>query len=278
MGALPDLPAELISLIVDYLRDDREALKACTLVSRAFVALSQARLFERVALQSPSVLSYFDCERPDVRGCTHFMQTHISSDPDGILSYTRSLSIDLAMGATRPQDLEEIYDHWMAFKNIRKLQAPLLATDFVKDPMSLSRCFSHFQPTLRCLHLNTSLESPKNLITFIAFFPLLEEVSIETLHLASPTILYPDESRRFDPDLLPPLRGSLLLRWCEYENSFLMELAKVRVQYHTLTISDATVWKGLQEFITACAPTLQVLNIVHEDRKLFPLRFWVSLD
>ena len=170
------------------------------------------------------------------------MRTYISLDPDGLLSHTRSLSTSLRI-LTLPQHLEEIYDHWMAFTNVREFRAHLFATHFMKDPTSLSRYFSHFQSTLRCLDLQTWLGNPKDLITLVAFFPLLEEVSIEMLSPSAPSIRVPDsKSEGFNPELLSPLRGSLLLRELRVEDEFLMGLAKVRVQYHTLSICNGTEW------------------------------------
>jgi len=90
-----------------------------------------------------------------------------------------------------------------------KLQARFFAIYFVEGDLTLlSRYLSHFQPTLRCLHFNTSLENPKNLVKFIAFFSRLVEISIETLFLSLPSL--PDnKTEGFGPDLLSPLGGSL---------------------------------------------------------------------
>ena len=260
MGNLSDLPPELIALIIDRLYDDREALEACTLASRIFLPRSQAHLFERITIYN-----------------TEVMRTRISSEPSGVLSYTRSLSIHLGY-LTRPPDLEEIYDHLMAFKNISELKAHLFPTNFVEEGLGLlSRYFSHFQPTLFRLHLRTSVRSPKDVITFIAFFPLLEEASVCVLDMGPPPL--PDsKSERFDPNLLSPLKGSMRLSQFWYENSFATELAKVQIQYHTLSICDVTVWTGFQNLIIACAPTLRVLNIIDGPCELFSLRFRVLLD
>ena len=259
------LPPELIALVVDTLHDDRAALRACALASSIFLPHCRAHLFERVELRSFGD-PYHGCHLPEN---VHTMRTCISSDPDNVLSYTRNLSMLLGP-MNEPQHLEGIYDYLMAFQNVRELQTRLFATHFVgRGPTLLSRYFSHFQPTLRRLHLKTCLKNPKDLITFIAFFPLLEEVSIDaTLPFPHPL---PNNNPEFDPDLLSPLKGSLRLRRFQRENGFMMELAKVRVQYHTLSICGITVWTGIQELIIACAPTLRVLSIVHEYCELFPL-------
>lgn len=51
MESPPGLPAELVFLIVDYLHNNSQALKACALVSRVLAARSQAYLFERIRLR-----------------------------------------------------------------------------------------------------------------------------------------------------------------------------------------------------------------------------------
>ena len=273
MGNLPGLPTELLLLIIDHLHDDWQALRACALVSRAFVARSQEHLFERIRLGDwQDAMMYADeAGEVSVRGDIKDMERYISPDPDGVLSYTRSLSI-YARELTEPSDLDEIYDHWAAFKNIRELQAHFFATHFIQGaPPKVSRYFSHFRHTLRSLNLGTILKNPEDLITFIAFFPLLEEVSIERIIVSISLNSLPDkDSKEFNPDILPPFKGSLRLHDFRGEGDFLTELAKVRLQYHTLSISDATtwsVWTGFQEVITVCAPTLRVLNMTRHTRK-----------
>lgn len=267
MGVLSRLPPEIIALIVDDLRDDRPALRACALASHVLLPRCRAHLFGRITLWNSRLL--YRGGKTITVGNTDAMRTYISSGPDGVLSYARSLSIYLGPSA-QPRHLEEIFDHLMAFKNVRELQARLSATHFVEGDFTLlSRYFSHFQPTLRRLHLDTSLKNPKDLITLIAFFPQLEEVSIDKLFLNIPSL--PDsKSDGFDLNLLSPLKGSLQLSNFRHENDFATELAKVRVQYHTLSICNATVWTGVRELIVACAPTLRVLNIMREACELFP--------
>jgi hypothetical protein len=271
MGALLDLPPELITLVIDNLHGDGAALRACALVSRVFLPQSQAHLFEHIMLGGRRI---FPGSTWIALKNVEATRKYIPSDPDGPLSYTRNLSIFLGV-LTRPQDLEGIYDHLLAFKNVRELQARLFATNYVRGGLALfSRYFSHFQSTLRCLHLETPLKNPKDLITFIASFPLLEDVSIEALR-DSPILppLLDNESKGFDPDLLSPLKGSLRLYRLRRSDDFATELARVRVQYHALSICDVTAWTGVRELIIACAPTLRTLNITRESCKLLSLRF-----
>jgi len=296
MGVLSDLPPELIALIVDNLHDDRAALRACALVSRVFLRQSQAHLFERLRLwdwwalhdeipQSSVNLGersrlwdvFCSTDEPTAWGNADAVRTFIPPSPCDALLHTRRLSIFLKP-LVQPQHLESIYRCLVGFKNVRELQVPLFATHFAReDPTLSSRYFSHFQPTLRCLHLKTLLENPKDLIEFIAFFPLLEEVSIEAIFFSLPSL--PD-SELDDPGLLSPFRGSLKLSHLQRENAFTIELAKLRVQYHTLSFCDMTVWTGICELITACAPMLRTLNILRETCEWFTFDFgccWIAV-
>ena len=114
MAAFPDLPIELISFIVDYLGDDREALRACALVSRVFVARSQAHLFRRVRLwnrRTAPIIRSLITDKTTAGGDVSAMQKNISPDPHGVLSYTRTLSVSLGTSARGRQGIEDIYDH-----------------------------------------------------------------------------------------------------------------------------------------------------------------------
>lgn len=195
------------------------------------------------------------------------MQKRILLDRGGaqLLSYTRILSLSLGDPFVCLQRLENIFDHLIAFKNVRQLEILLFATHYVRDPLiSPARHFGHFQPTLRCLHLRTWLLNPRDLIAFLAFFPLLDDATIEAMDPYTLHTLPENEPKGLEPAALSPFRGSLkLCQFCQ-ENAFVLELAKSWVQYHTLSFHNVTVWTGIQELIVACAPTLRVLRFFSE--------------
>ena len=87
------------------------------------------------------------------------------------------------------------------------------------------------------------------------------------MRLSFPNFLLPKESEDFNPDLLSPLKGRLQLNQFESENDFLTELGRAPVQYHTLSINDATVRTGFQEIVNACCSTLRMLSITYRIRK-----------
>ena len=272
MGDLSNLPLELITLIVDNLHDDRATLRACAPASHVFLPRSQAHLFERIELRPrrSRTLNHQGAEVVNQEN-TDTMQTCIPSAPHGVLSYTRNLSIVLGLFA-KPYPLDGIRDHLMAFKNVSDLRILLYATQFFQEDLALaSRYFSNFRQTLRCLHLKTWLTNPKDLITFIAFFPLLEEVSIDG-HAISDPLPFPYHMLEGPgPDPCSLFKGSLRLNRFQSKNNFATELVKFQVRYHTLSISNVEVSTGIQELIMACAPTLRVLNIVGETCEPSPI-------
>ena len=257
MGHLLGLPPELLGFIAEDLHGDRTALRALSLVSRAFIQPSQTQLFRRINVRSAQINDYRSL------GNVGEMRRRISLESGGaqVLSYTRTLLLSLGQPLVYPQQLDDIFDYLVAFKNVRQLIISLFATHYVNHPLaSPARYFAHFQPTLRSLRLSTWLTNPWDLITFLALFPLLEDVEIEMLDTYGLPPLPESESEGSESTAISPFRGSLRLRRFCHANTFVLELLKSQVQYHTLSFPEMTVWSGIQELIVACAPTLRVLE------------------
>ena len=265
MGRLLDLPLELLELIAGHLHNDKAALKAFSLVSRALLPPSQAQLFKRIDIRHAQI------HHDGSPGNTEEMQKPASSGSGGVqvLSYTRSLSLLMGQPLVYPQHLDDIFDYLIAFKKVRELRVSLFATHYVRHPLtSPARYFAHFQPTLRSLSLQTWLKNPWDLITFITFFPLLEHLAIGNLNpFEHPPTLPESEPERPEPAALSPFRGSLRLFQFRQPNGFILELLKYQVQYHTLSFCDVTAWEGIRDLIVACAPTLRVLDFVNISRE-----------
>jgi hypothetical protein len=189
------------------------------------------------------------------------IQAQVSSGPWRALLYIRNLYI-VHDKLIQPRDLDEIFDAFVAFKNVKVLQLVLFATRFVDPDLTLtSRYFAHFQPTLRSLQLGTPTGNPKDLIAFISFFPFLEDVTLFFFEFVGQ--MADGELGELDPNRLNPLRGTLRTREFGPDSGFIWELAKVRVQYHTLELclDPASSDVGLQALVAACASTLRVLQL-----------------
>ena len=250
MGYFPHLPPELIALILDYIHGDIAALKACSLVSHTFLPIAQGHLFENIELQ--------------FRSNENIEPMRAALIP--VLSHTRKLSISPSSIFTMPSILDRIFDHFMAFRNVRELKIRLDTLHFVdRDLRSTSRYFSQFQPTLQSLDLTTFDRNPKDVIVFITFFPFLEELSLSFYNIGSRAAR---ECRVevLDPNLLTPLRGTLRVHTTPPGGKFLRELTKVQVLYHTLELGGDILLPGtgISELIAACAPTLRIIRFLHE--------------
>jgi len=259
MGHLLDLPLELLGLIVGHLQDDKASLSAFSLVSRASLPPSQAQLFKRINIWHTPVLDNRSS------GNTEKTQKRTSLDSSGtrVLSYTRTLSLSMVQPLFYPQHLDDIFDVLIAFKKVRALKIPLFATHYVRHPLtSPARYFAHFQSTLRSLCLETWWKNPWDLITFITYFPLLEDLTIQMLSTYPPTL--PESVPEGpEPPALSPFQGSLQLRQFYQKNTLVLELLKHQVQYHTLSFRQVTAWAGIQELIVACTATLRVLDFLN---------------
>ena len=253
MGDLPHIPPEIIALTVDHLHNDTAALKACSLVSYAFLPSAQAYLFENIKLRF----------RRD--GNIKSMRAFISTDPSGVLSHTRDLTLFYPGSFISPSILDEIFDHFTAFSKVRGLRIHLDTFHFVDRDLTSTSCyFSHFRPTLQSLDLTTFGGNPKNLLAFITFFPFLEELSL-SFYDAGLTAAPDRRVVVLDPNLLTPLRGTLRILAGPPDIELIVELTKVRILYHTLELGEHLLLPetGMSELVAACAPTLRVLKLLH---------------
>jgi len=96
------LPLELLSLVVDFLRDDKESLKSMSLASRTFLSLCRAQLFHTIRLNSlkPS----FDAK------CASWAALLDKSTE--VLSFLRTLELGPSISCLHDRDWV-LYDrHW----------------------------------------------------------------------------------------------------------------------------------------------------------------------
>jgi hypothetical protein len=123
MSSLLSLPQELIDMIIDFLLDDKQALKACSLTSRAFLAASRLHLFTQMRLAT--VGRHSDNRRDPL--LANFLFLFINSSPS-ILPFVRSLRIDSVepSGDATPYDMRNL-------KALPKLKS-LSVTGTVFDP------------------------------------------------------------------------------------------------------------------------------------------------
>ena len=71
------LPIEVIETIVDFLQNDREALKQCCLASKSLIARTRSHLFKHVYFREPSKLRAWEGCFPDLENTPAIFTTHL---------------------------------------------------------------------------------------------------------------------------------------------------------------------------------------------------------
>ena len=178
----PSLPPEILDIIVNQLRDEPTALKACCVVSKSWIHRTRTHLFARVEFRAPnSRIELWKKTFPDP-----------SNSP---ACHTRSLSI-CGLSVTTAEDADT--SDWIrTFHNLVYMRLDCTAVD---RQVTLTP-FHGLSPTLRSLSLRAiSLE----VLDLICSFPLLEDLALILPHCGSEVWNTPSTS--------PKLTGSLELR------------------------------------------------------------------
>jgi len=159
----PYLPRETLDHIIDLLRDERETLKRCCLVSKPWVPRTRKHLFAYIHFRSASNLESWKETFPDV-----------ANTP---ACHTRRLLVGcpwLVVAA----DAEE--GGWIrAFSGVASLEITVASHDlhFTAAKVSLAP-FHNFSPTLKSLRVDPTAFQYPQLFDLVLSFPLLENLSL----------------------------------------------------------------------------------------------------
>jgi len=235
------LPPEIFDLILDYLRDEQAALKACCVVSKSWIPRARKHLFAHVA---------FDAENcPIGRWKKTFPDP--SSSP---AHHTQSLSIRGLQGVgTAGVDVRR----WVrTFHRVVDLHVSRLGWwDESRDFLAQLHGFS---PTLKSLHLSYSSIPPSEIFDFICSFPLLENLVLDALWPK------PDVDGWKVPSTSPKLTGSLEV--VGVVRPFVHQLCNLPGGLHFSRImmrgrkEDTESIMGL---VSRCSDTLESLSILY---------------
>ena len=232
------LPQEVFDLIIDFLHDDPDALKACCFVSKSWVHPTQKHLFTHVKFNSESDFKSW--------------QKTFLDPSNSHAHYTRSLSIHLSMSFALGDT--GVGDWIRAFSGVVRLRLVVSHSD-----ISLSPLYGLF-PTLKSLHMDYGTSgSSSEMFGLVCSFPLLEDLSIVSLHGNY-------EVGRLDiPSTSPKLTGCLDLRVAKIRPIVrrLLELpsgphfSKI---YLSCFKEDAEL---ITDLVSKCSDTLKSLNIFY---------------
>lgn len=248
-----DLPQEIIDEVIDNLAFDFATLKFTSLVRKSWTHRSRRRLFYFVPINSLTRLEQWSLS--------------ISSDPEGIASYTRvvHLSHDTPRSWVEPANLDRFYDHFRSFPGVERLViSGLHTTKF--GATSIPHYFANFTATVRSLELRTAVGTADSFLSFICAFPLVDDLAIEF-----PNAIGGGWNNRGVMNLasVPRFRGKLRLLDMFHESSPLVELlCAVPLPFHTISVSSRNPGglPQLAKLVSKCGKTVRSLHITSRAR------------
>ena len=152
----PDLPPEILDLIVDHLHDKPDALKACCIVSKSWIPRARTHLFAYVELDSRSIQRW---------------KRRFPDPPTSPAHYARTLRFInfQTFGLTTPA-----FTH--SFCRVADLQ---VATGMMGPDNCVSLGLLHgLSPTLKSLALYYEKLPLSEILSLICSFPLLENLAL----------------------------------------------------------------------------------------------------
>ena len=236
------LPPEILDLIVDFLHDDRDALKACCLASKSWVHRTRQHLFARVEFSLESHVKLWEETFPDP-----------FNSP---ARYTRSLTIRRSRVVI---SVGRGVGCWIrTFSGIVRLHVDIRGNGGEEDPFATLRGLS---PTLKSLRLAYGSSVPSSKIfSLVCSFPLLEDLAL----------LSPGNNSNIDgrniPSTSPKLTGHLdltMIGGIRPAVDRLLELpgglrfSKISV---SCLIEDV---KPMIDLVSECSDTLESLSIYY---------------
>jgi hypothetical protein len=223
------LPPEIVDFIIDFV-DNVRTLKACSLVSKSWVARSRVHLFREVVL--------FTHRR---------WQKIISVGRASPARYTRSLT--LTQGSTAPGQwiitdiLYPFLRHLQDFKNIQKLVLDgWIPSEFTEG--GLKKYFGLFGPHLRSLELVGGRTTSEPLLILLGLLPNLEDLSLNQR--------FEGAGKNRVLQQTPKLSGCLTIRG--HTGSVFPTLCKLPLRFREIRLYEHK--NDYQELVNVCAETL----------------------
>ena len=241
---LSPLPPEILDLIVDFLHDEPDALRACCLVSRSWVHRTQEHLFAHVEFLSRSHTILWKEMFPDP-----------SNSP---ARHTRSL---LIRESTVVAFVDTDVGDWArAFDGVVRLDVDICGFGSGRK-ISLVQLHG-LSPTLKSLRLAYESSAPSSeILSFVCSFPLLEDLALVSLGGNSEI----DEWNI--PSTSPKFTGYLDLRMLGGTPPVVHRLLELPNGLHFSKISVACsgedVGSMMMNLVSECSDTLEYLSIYY---------------
>ena len=234
------LPQELKDEIIDEVARSPTPvshLRACALVSRAWVDRSQKHLLSSVSFDDGGFHEWCSAVRPGKDGPSrHVVCLRYSNLPG---KYPASLAND-----------NGYISYFTSVETLRLSDVGLHQTEYISK-------FAQLRYTVRSLELDFCSTDTNNLITFLRPFANIERLSLG----------YPRFTGSANPAIreeLPSLKGHLVLdlSWFQDPSSFLREFSLLPSAFRRITVVDRTNLNGgLNHLLAACRRTLAMVEV-----------------
>ena len=237
------LPPEILDLIVDFLHDEPDALRACCLASRSWVYRARGRLFAHVEFSLKSHIKLWKRAFPDP-----------SNSP---ARHTRSLSI-------RRSPVVGFVDTGVGgwartFSGIVRLDVDICGFGGGRK-ISLIQLHG-LSPVLKSLRLAYGPSTPSSeIFSFVCSFPLLEDLALVSRGGNSET------NEWKVPSTSPKFTGCLDLRMLGGIRPVVHRLLELPSGPHFSKISVACLKEdvgSMVDLVSKCSDTLESLSILH---------------
>ena len=238
----PSLPQEIFDLIIDFLHDEPDALKACCLASVSWVHRTRMHLFSHVEFTSKPRIESWKETFPDP-----------SNSP---AHHTRSLSIRMSSITSVDTGLGS----WIrTFNGVVRLHVDIHGYGGGRD-ISLIPLHG-LSPTLKTLRLAYGYSAPcSEIFGLVCSLPLLEDLALVSLDNNSETCVLGI------PPTSPKFTGSLDLRMVGRIRPIVRRLLDLPSGLHFSKISVSCLREDMEtmtELVSRCSDTLESLSICY---------------
>jgi len=254
------LPQELIDHIIDHV-DDRDSLKACSLVCRQWSARSRKHLFVEVDFTSVGNLRLWCARiRPGPSGPSSLVETLVLSGFD-------FSSTSLSTSGLHQSTLSNAISHLQSFSALRVLM--IWEWRMMADRVSsMLHSFGPCLENVTRLTLGQIIIHPEILAMFISHFPRLDDLSISTIGL--PRAL----GRARDPHREPHIRivqtrprgkfHASGIPACRVPKKVFEAITFLEPQFQRITLTHVNydAWRDYWPLLEACAESLEELHIL----------------
>ena len=256
------LPQELVDHILDLLRYDLRALKACTLTCKAMFASTRRVIHATLHLNprnNQRILTRGEKTRYQGEDCHDVVLRFLSFMGErGLLRYVRHVNIRVYLGTFTPDTLLPHIHYFRSLDRVHTLT--INRHDTILWAPLHERFFLHFYSTLTSLTLRRPFGHYRLALQFALQFPNLENLSLEWM-----------ESQQIEPgvvipivDKFPPLRGNLRLVGLDDKIHWPVDLAediRNKVNFRSVELEDSFE-NYAQHILEACAGTIEHLTLV----------------